>query len=162
AHARESMATLSAIGVESISDLVALPRDGVARRFGQLLLDEIDRALGRLPDARAPFIAPERYEGQLELPAPVEEAEALLFGARRQGWRLLRRRQERGSRDATRRAPACPPGRRGRARARSPCRSSTRTRVAMATRGVDDGRARGGEECCCSFVAMAGTASVAA
>ena len=83
ANARESMATLSAIGVESIGDLVALPRDGVARRFGQSLLDEIDRALGRLPEARAPFIAPERYEGQLELPAPVEEAEALLFGARR-------------------------------------------------------------------------------
>jgi protein ImuB len=83
AHARESIATLSAIGVESIGDLLALPRDGVARRFGQALLDEIDRALGRLPDARAPFIAPGRYEGQLELPAPVEEAEALLFGARR-------------------------------------------------------------------------------
>ena len=83
AYARESMATISAIGVESIGDLLALPRDGVARRFGQALLDEIERALGRLPDARAPFIAPERYEGQLELPAPVEEAEALLFGARR-------------------------------------------------------------------------------
>ena len=83
AHARASLETLAAIGVESIGDLVALPRDGVARRFGQALLDEIDRALGRLPDARAAFIAPERYEGQLELPAPVEEAEALLFGARR-------------------------------------------------------------------------------
>jgi protein ImuB len=55
----------------------------VARRFGQALLDEIDRALGRLPDARPFFSAPEHYEGQLELPAPVEEAEALLFGARR-------------------------------------------------------------------------------
>ena len=55
----------------------------MARRFGQAVLDEIDRALGRLPDARPPFIAPESYEGQLELPAPVEEAEALLFGVRR-------------------------------------------------------------------------------
>jgi protein ImuB len=69
--------------VDSIGDLLALPRDGVARRFGQALLDELDRARGQLPDARALFVAPERYEGQLELPAPVEEAEALLFGARR-------------------------------------------------------------------------------
>jgi len=82
-RAREALPTLAALGVESIGQLIALPRDGVARRFGQALLDEIDRALGRLPDARVPFVAPERYQGQLELPAPVEEAEALLFGARR-------------------------------------------------------------------------------
>jgi protein ImuB len=36
-----------------------------------------------LPEACPPFVPPERYHGQLELPAPVEEAEALLFGARR-------------------------------------------------------------------------------
>ncbi|HUH92941.1 MAG TPA: DNA polymerase Y family protein [Casimicrobiaceae bacterium] len=82
-HARNSLATLHAIGVETIGELTALPRDGAARRFGQALLDEVDRALGRLPDARALFVAPERYAAQLELPAPVEEAEALLFGARR-------------------------------------------------------------------------------
>jgi protein ImuB len=80
---REALPTLSGIGVQTIGQLMALPRDGVARRFGQALLDEIDRARGRLPDARALFVAPERYEGQLELPGPVEEAEALLFGARR-------------------------------------------------------------------------------
>jgi protein ImuB len=83
AHAQEALDTLSAIGVHAIGELSALPRDGVARRFGQALLDEIDRALGRLPEACLPFVAPERYHGQLELSAPVEEAEALLFGARR-------------------------------------------------------------------------------
>jgi len=82
-QAREALPTFLGLGVDSIGQLVALPRDGVARRFGQALLDEIDRALARLPDARPLFIAPERYEGQLELPAPVEETEALLFGARR-------------------------------------------------------------------------------
>jgi protein ImuB len=83
AHAEGTLETLSAIGVRVIGELLALPRDGVARRFGQALLDEIDRALGRLPEARQPFVPPERYHGQLELPAPVEEAEALLFGVRR-------------------------------------------------------------------------------
>jgi protein ImuB len=83
AHAREALDTLSAVGVRALGELIALPRDGVARRFGQALLDEIDRALGRLPEARPPFVPPEHYHGQLELPAPVEAAEALLFGARR-------------------------------------------------------------------------------
>ncbi len=82
-HAQAALDMLSAIGVRTIGELVALPRDGVARRFGQALLDEIDRAMGRLPEARPPFVPPEHYHGQLELPAPVEAAEALLFGARR-------------------------------------------------------------------------------
>ena len=51
-------------------------RDGVARRFGQGLLDEIDRARGALPDPRPLFVAPEHYHGQVELPSPVEEAPA--------------------------------------------------------------------------------------
>lgn len=75
--------TLTGIGVRTVGDVLALPRDGVARRFGQDLRDEIDRARGSQPDPRALFVAPERYHGQLELPAPVAEAEALLFAARR-------------------------------------------------------------------------------
>ncbi len=81
--ARPVLDTLSGIGVRTIADVLALPRDGVARRFGQRLLDEIDRARGLQPDPRPLFVAPERYHGQLELPVPVAEAEALLFAAKR-------------------------------------------------------------------------------
>jgi protein ImuB len=81
--AQAALDTLCGIGVRTLGDLAALPRDGVARRFGQALLDEIDRARGALPDPRPPFVPPERYHGQLELPAPVEEVEALLFGVKR-------------------------------------------------------------------------------
>jgi protein ImuB len=77
------MDTLWGIGVRTVGDVLALPRDGFARRFGASLLDQIDRARGILPDARALFVAPERYHGQLELPSPVEETEALLFAVRR-------------------------------------------------------------------------------
>ena len=77
------MDTLWGIGVRTLGDVLALPRDGFARRFGPHLLDQIDRARGNLPDARALFVAPERYHGQLELPAPVHETEALLFAVRR-------------------------------------------------------------------------------
>lgn len=75
--------TLAGVGVRTIGELLALPREGVARRFGQSLLDEIDRARGTLPDARPLFVAPERYHGQIELPSPVDEAEALLFAVKR-------------------------------------------------------------------------------
>jgi protein ImuB len=81
--ADEVMDTLWGIGVRTVGDVLALPRDGFARRFGASLLDQIDRARGILPDARALFVAPERYHGQLELPSPVEETEALLFAVRR-------------------------------------------------------------------------------
>ena len=81
--ADEVMNTLWGIGVRTVGDVLALPRDGFARRFGAGLLDQIDRARGSLPDARALFVAPERYHGQLELPSPVEETEALLFAVRR-------------------------------------------------------------------------------
>jgi len=81
--AQAALDTLSGIGVRTIGEFIALPRDGVARRFGQALLDEVDRARGMLPDPRPLFVPPERYHGQLELPAPVDEAEALLFGIKR-------------------------------------------------------------------------------
>ena len=83
AHARAALDTLSGIGVRSIGEFIALPRDGAARRFGQALLDEVDRARGLLPDPRVPFVPPARYHGQLELPVPVAEVEALLFGVKR-------------------------------------------------------------------------------
>jgi len=81
--ARTALDTLSGLGVRTFGQFLALPRDGAARRFGQALFDEIDRARGVLPDPRPPFIPPERYHGQLELPAPVDEVGALLFGVKR-------------------------------------------------------------------------------
>ena len=79
----ETLAALEAIGVRTLGELRALPREGVARRFGQGLLDEIDRGLGRLPDPRIFFVPPARFRAAIELPAEVTQAEALLFAARR-------------------------------------------------------------------------------
>src|SRR5206468_3761692 len=59
------------------------PREGPARRCGQGLIDELDRALGKLPEPREFFAPPERFAARLELPAEVTHAEALLFAARR-------------------------------------------------------------------------------
>ncbi len=79
----ETLAALEAIGVRTLGELRALPREGVARRFGQGPLDELDRALGRLPDPRNFFVPPARFVAAIELSAEVTQAEALLFAARR-------------------------------------------------------------------------------
>jgi len=79
----ETLAAFEAIGVRTIGELRALPREGIARRFGQGPLDELDRALGRLPDPRNFFVPPARFGAAIELPAEVTQAEALLFAARR-------------------------------------------------------------------------------
>ena len=74
---------LSSICAGSIGDLLALPRDGLARRFGQGLLDTLDQALGRLPDPRSFCVLPEKFCAAIELPAEATQAEALLFAAQR-------------------------------------------------------------------------------
>lgn len=74
---------LRAIGICTLGELGALPREGVARRFGQRLVDDLDRALGRLPDPRNCFVPPAVFRADIELPAEVTQAEALLFAAKR-------------------------------------------------------------------------------
>jgi protein ImuB len=74
---------LRSIGISTIGELLSLPREGLAQRCGQALVDELDRALGVLPEAREFFLPPARFDARLELPAPVAHAEGLLFAARR-------------------------------------------------------------------------------
>jgi protein ImuB len=83
APAPEALALLQRIGVRTLGELMRLPRAGVAPRFGQGLLDDLDRALGKIPEPRAFFVPPERFSAQLELPAPVAQAGSVLFAARR-------------------------------------------------------------------------------
>jgi protein ImuB len=78
-----TLETLAAIGARSIGDLLRLPRDGLARRCGERLLVELDRALGARPEARVFYSPPPRFEATLELGAAVANTEALLFAVRR-------------------------------------------------------------------------------
>jgi protein ImuB len=80
---RPHLDTLDSIGIRTLKDLVQLPRAGLARRFGKALLVELDRAFGRQPEPRLWFEAPPVFEARLELLAQVENAESLLFAARR-------------------------------------------------------------------------------
>lgn len=74
---------LANLGVATMADLLALPRDGLARRFGQGLLDQLDQAQGELADPRIFFTLPPRFHAAIELPAEVTQAEALLFAGKR-------------------------------------------------------------------------------
>ncbi len=75
--------TLREAGITTVGALDALPRDGLARRFGAPLLELLDRTLGRVADPRPPFVPPPRFTSRLELPAPARDIEALFFGVHR-------------------------------------------------------------------------------
>ena len=79
----ETVEALAAIGATHVADVLALPRAGLARRFGRKLLDDLDRALGRMADPRTFFTPPATFSARLELPAEVTQTEALLFAAKR-------------------------------------------------------------------------------
>ena len=83
AAARPHLATLERLGCTRWGQLRALPRGGVARRFGAGLLDALDRAYGEAPDSYPWLLLPEQFDATLELGSQVEAAPALLFAARR-------------------------------------------------------------------------------
>lgn len=77
------IAFLRSIGIVTLGELLALPREGLAQRCGETLLQALDRALGHAPEPREFFSPPPRFSAKLELPAEVAHAEGLLFAARR-------------------------------------------------------------------------------
>jgi protein ImuB len=78
---KEHWDALQGMGLRCIGDLLGLPRSGLARRFGEPLLDEIDAALGRRPDPREPIVPAPMFESRLELFARADSSEQVLYGA---------------------------------------------------------------------------------
>ena len=83
AAAAPHLPTLARLGVHDWGSLRALPRGGMARRFGAALLDALDCAYGQRPERYPWLTVPEVFDQTLELAAQVDAAPALLFGARR-------------------------------------------------------------------------------
>jgi len=75
--------TLAHIGCRTLGDVRRLPRGGIARRFDKPLLAALDQAYGRAPEVHRWIALPERFAQRLELMFRVDDAPALLFGARR-------------------------------------------------------------------------------
>ena len=72
---------LQGMGLQTLSDLRQLPRTGLARRFGEDLMGELDRALGLQPDPRVWALLPAVFESRLELYARAETTDQVLAGA---------------------------------------------------------------------------------
>lgn len=72
---------LQGMGLRTLADLRALPRSGLARRFGEALLDGLDRAYGDRPDPRPLARLAERFDSAVELAQRAESVEPLLRGA---------------------------------------------------------------------------------
>lgn len=70
--------SLRGMGVTNIGDCLRLPREGFARRFGVKRLLQLDRALGRLPDPRNSWRAPERFCADFEMTEEQDDRELLL------------------------------------------------------------------------------------
>ena len=78
--ARPHHSVLERTGSRTWDDLLGLPRDGVARRFGAPLLQALDRARGALPDTYPWLVLPEQFEEKIELDALASHTPALMAG----------------------------------------------------------------------------------
>lgn len=79
----EAIAALHDMGVERISDLVRLPRHGLAGRLGKGVLDCLDCLLGRRPDPQKVYVPPPSFHRRLPLACETANHEALIFAIHR-------------------------------------------------------------------------------
>lgn len=77
------MESLRGIGWHTVGEVLAIPVDQLARRFGPQLPQYLQRLMGEQADPRERYRAPAHYRRRFELAAPIEAVEALLFPLRR-------------------------------------------------------------------------------
>ncbi len=78
---REHWEALQGMGLRTLGELRRLPRAAIARRFGEALLGELDRARGDQPDPREAIVLAQRFESHIELFARADTTEQVLQGA---------------------------------------------------------------------------------
>ncbi len=74
---------MAAMGLRQLRQLFALPRAGLARRFGTALLDHLDRMRGDAPDPRELYRPPDMFGQRIEFGYEISYHPALLFPLRR-------------------------------------------------------------------------------
>lgn len=82
---------LHALGLTTLGDVLQLPRDALARRFGAERLHDLDRLCGCRSDPQPLFEPPARFAARLELPADLSDTAHLMLPAQRllaalEGW----------------------------------------------------------------------------
>lgn len=68
---------LQGLGIQSIGEVMRLPRDGLARRYGKTVLQTLDKATGKLADIPATLAAPNYFDEKIELLYECSELNAL-------------------------------------------------------------------------------------
>ena len=77
------MDVLLGSGLRTIGELMSLPGDALARRFGQGIPRYLAQLLGREPEAWKSYEPPVVYRRRFEMEGAIETTEALLFPLRR-------------------------------------------------------------------------------
>jgi protein ImuB len=79
----EVLAAFEGSGLTRIGQVLELPLDAVAMRFGYAVTDYFGRLTGRIADPRRWYRLPERYRRRFEFDGEIEALETLLFPLRR-------------------------------------------------------------------------------
>mgnify|MGYP001355758672 FL=1 len=74
---------LRRMGIERLGQLRALPGDALRRRFGQALVEHLQRLYGQAEDRLEYYLPPEHFDERVELGYEVDSHTALLFPLRR-------------------------------------------------------------------------------
>ncbi|HSG89299.1 MAG TPA: DNA polymerase Y family protein [Pseudomonadales bacterium] len=74
---------IEALGLERLGELLRLPRAPLGRRFGQDLLDHLERMTGRRPDPREAVVPPDTFSSTVHFLEDLEHKSALAFPMQR-------------------------------------------------------------------------------
>lgn len=88
---------LRRVGLKQIRDLYAMPRDALARRFGEIVAELLDQALGNLPEPLSPLGEVPSRRVRLSFAEPIVEPADLMLAAERLTDDLVRRLEREGT-----------------------------------------------------------------
>jgi protein ImuB len=80
---REAALAMSRMGLRNLRQVLALPRETLARRFPSQVLHHLDTLLGERPVALECYMPPDYFDVRIELNFDVESHQALLFPLKR-------------------------------------------------------------------------------
>ncbi|MDU8269502.1 DNA polymerase Y family protein, partial [Pseudomonas syringae pv. actinidiae] len=80
---RETATALTRMGLRNVRQVLALPRDTLARRFPASVLQHLDTLIGERPVALECYTPPDFFDVRIELNFDVESHQALLFPLKR-------------------------------------------------------------------------------
>lgn len=80
---RDSAIAFERMGLRRFGQILALPRDGLARRFPRAVLQHVDTLLGDRSLVLECYAPPDEFDQRIELNFDVESHQALLFPLRR-------------------------------------------------------------------------------